>query len=112
MRISDKIEESGWFSFEDGMLGSTNHCVGYYYHYDEDGINEIISEDYLMDRVWGKEDWEEIDWNEEDESYEEFFDRYFGDGGMEIIEDDVEGGLGYSKIVVDNINRNIRVSFV
>ena len=31
---------------------------------------------------------------------------------MEIVEDTIEGGLGYGKIVVDNINRNIRVMVV
>ena len=47
-----------------------------------------------------------------DDKISKLIDRYFGDGGMEIVEDDVEGGLGYGKIVVDNINRNIRVMVV
>jgi hypothetical protein len=106
MGIFDKIEESGWFGFEDGMLGSTNHCVGYYYGWDEDTINKIVSENDLENKVLSEEDWDD------DEPYNVFFDKYFSDSGFEIGDDYIEDGLGYSKVIIDNVNRSIRIMVV
>jgi hypothetical protein len=95
--IEERIVESGLFDFSDGYLGSTNHCVDYYYCYDEEDINEIVDENDLKSL--------ELDW----EGFEEWFDDC---DDWEIIDDNINGGRGYGKIVVDKVNKVIEIMVV
>jgi hypothetical protein len=113
MRIDEQIEESGWYDFCDGYLGSTNHCVGYYYHYDDEDINEIKDEGYLMSRDLCEEDWD-WDYDEEEKEYNKFFDKWFSEcNDFDIIPDYNENSkFGYGKIIIDKVNRSIKIMVV
>jgi hypothetical protein len=113
MKIEEKIMESGLFDFSDGYLGSTNHCVGYYYLSDVDHIDDIEEkgEIELESRIFGEEDWNGD--TDDEETYDEFFDKWFMDSpDSEIIEDVVNGGRGYGKIIVDKVNKEIKIMVV
>jgi hypothetical protein len=117
MRIEERIVKSGLFSFDDGYLGSTNHCVNYYYDWKIGMINEIKDESNLKSLLLDKEFGLDM-WNEEIDDYigvewNKFFDEWFGDcDDWEIIEDSINGGRGYGKIVVDKVNKTIEVMVV
>lgn len=109
-RIEERIVESGLFSFDDGYLGSTNHCVNYYYDWGVGMMNKIKDESnlksLLLDKEFGGDVVGEDDWDG-------FFDLWFGDcDDWEIIEDSINGGRGYGKIVVDKVNKSIKIMVV
>jgi hypothetical protein len=116
-RIEERIVESGLFSFDDGYLGSTNHCVNYYYDWGVGMMNKIKDESNLKSLLLDKEFMGDI-WNEEIGDYievewDKFFDEWFGDcDDWEIIEDSINGGRGYGKIVVDKVNKTIEIMVV
>ncbi len=110
MSIEERIVESGLFSFEDGYLGSTNHGVSYYYSYNEEGIKEIKDENDLESLILDEDYFDE---DENENSWDEFFDKWFGDcNEFEIIEDILNGGDGYGKIIVDKVNKSIKIMVV
>jgi hypothetical protein len=109
-KIEERIVESGLFSFDDGYLGSTNHCVNYYYDWGVGMMNKIKDESnlksLLLDKEFGGDVVGEVDWDG-------FFDLWFGDcDDWEIIEDSINGGRGYGKIVVDKVNKTIEIMVV
>lgn len=109
-KIEERIVESGLFSFDDGYLGSTNHCVNYYYDWGVGMMNKIKDESnlksLLLDKEFGGDVVGEDDWDG-------FFDLWFGDcDDWEIIEDSINGGRGYGKIVVDKVNKTIEIMVV
>ena len=116
-KIEERIVESGLFSFDDGYLGSTNHCVNYYYDWGVGMMNEIKDESNLKSLLLDKEFMGDV-WNEEIGDYievewDKFFDEWFGDcDDWEIIEDSINGGRGYGKIVVDKVNKTIEIMVV
>jgi hypothetical protein len=117
MNIEERIVESGLFSFEDGYLGSTNHCVDYYYDWDSEKINEIKNENNLMSLVLDEEYGGDIFDEDEDgnvvNNWSDYFDRWFSDcDEYEIIDDSINGGNGYGKIVVDKVNKSIEIMVV
>jgi hypothetical protein len=110
MRIEETIEKSGLFQFDDGYLGSTNHCVEYYYNYDKDMINQIIDENDLksltLDREFCNGWWS----NNVGKDWDEFWNKWFKDcPEFEVIEDGLVGGLGYGKITIDQKNKSIKI---
>jgi hypothetical protein len=103
MSIEERIVESGLFSFDDGYLGSTNHGVGcYYYSWNDESIKKIKNESELESLVLDKSFGVEDSWDEWFSDCDEF----------EIIEDTINGGNGYGKIVVDKINKTITIMVV
>ena len=117
LSIEERIIESDLFSFDDGYLGSTNHCVDYYYDWDSEKINEIKSENNLMSLVLD-EDYGGNIFDEDEEgnvvnNWSDYFDRWFSDcDDWEIIDDNINGGSGYGKIVVDKVNKTIEIMVV
>ena len=125
MSIEETIEKSGLFQFDDGYLGSTNHCVEYYHGYDKDMINQIIDENDLqsltLDREYVKSDYGmftnkivfdthhtngEVTYDD----WDEIWDKWFKDcPEFEVIEDGLVGGLGYGKITIDQKNKSIKI---
>ena len=116
LSIEERIVESGLFYFDDGYLGSTNHCVEYYYDYSEDKINKIESGEYglrclILDKkhfdYWNDGENEDEDGNIID-NWDEFFDKWFSDcDDFEIIEDSINGGNGYGKFIVNKEEKYI-----
>jgi hypothetical protein len=109
-KIEERIVESGLFYFDDGYLGSTNHCVNYYYDWGVGMMNKIKDESnlksLLLDKEFGGDVVGEDDWDG-------FFDLWFGDcDDWELIEDSINGGRGYGKIVVDKVNKSIKIMVV
>jgi hypothetical protein len=109
-KIEERIVESGLFYFDDGYLGSTNHCVNYYYDWGVEMMNKIKDESnlksLLLDKEFGGDVVGEVDWDG-------FFDLWFGDcDDWELIEDSINGGRGYGKIVVDKVNKSIKIMVV
>ena len=101
--VEARIERSGLFNFVDGYLGSSG--CGYYF---EDGVdidsikkvNSIKSEDDLEHII--------LDYFSNDT-----FDKWFSDcDEFEIIEDLINGGNGYGKIIVNKEERYIKVMVV
>jgi len=110
MRIEETIEKSGLFQFDDGYLGSTNHCVEYYYNYDKDMINQIIDENDLKSLTLDREFWNGWWSNNVGKDWDEFWDKWFKDcPEFEVIEDNLVGGLGYGKITIDQENKSIKI---
>ena len=115
--IQDKIVKSGLFYFDDGYLGSTNHGVGYYHGCDSiEEIEEIKSENDLkslvLDEGFGDDIFDEDD-NSVVDNWNKFFDKWFGDcDDFEIIEDSVNGGNGYGKIIVNKEEKYIEIMVV
>jgi hypothetical protein len=108
LSIEERISESGLFDFCDGYLGSTCHGVGYYYGWDDYDIDKISNENELENLVLNKEYFKETESN-----WDGFFDDWFSDcNDYEIIEDGVNGGKGYGKIIIDKINKNIKIMVV
>ena len=117
LNVEERIVESGLFSFEDGYLGSTNHCVDYYYDWDSEKINEIKNENNLMSLVLDEEYGGDIFDEDEDgnvvNNWNDFFNYWFDDcNDWEIIEDGINGGNGYGKIIVDKVNKSIKIMVV
>ena len=115
--IEQRIVESELFYFDDGYLGSTNHGVGYYYsrgNIEDMNLIECNGECELEDLILDKDSYKENSCIEEFEyEWDEFFDMWFGDcEDFEVIEDGLLGGDGYGKIVVDKINRTIKIMVV
>jgi hypothetical protein len=121
LSVEERIVESGLFYFDDGYLGSTNHCVEYYYDYDEDKINKIESGEYglrclILDKehfgYWNDGVNEDEDGNIID-NWDEFFDKWFSDcDDFEIIEDSINGGNGYGKFIVNKEEKYIEIMVV
>jgi hypothetical protein len=116
LSVEDRIKESGLFYFDDGYLGSTNHCVGYYYGRNRVGDMDKIesgetSLEYLIlnDEFFKENEVEGFgNWND-------FFDHWFSDssvGDFEIIEDLIEGDDGYGKFTINKISREIKIEVV
>jgi hypothetical protein len=117
MRIEERIVKSGLFSFDDGYLGSTNHCVNYYYDWKIGMMNEIKDESnlksLLLDKEFGLDVWSEEIGDYIEVEWDKFFNEWFGDcDDWEIIEDSINGGRGYGKIVVDKVNKTIEIMVV
>jgi hypothetical protein len=111
LSIEERITESGLFSFDDGYLGSTNHGVCYYQGRND--VNDITNESDLMSLGLGKEFTEFIDENDKVHDWNEFFNKWFSDcDDFEIIEDNINGGNGYGKIVVDKKDKWIKIMVV
>ena len=113
MKIDEQIEESGWYDFCDGYLGSTNHCVGYYYGYDDETINKIKDESDLMSKDLNEEEWD-WDYDEDEKEYSKFFDKWFSEcNDFDIIPDyNEDNKFRYGKIVIDKVNRSIKIMVV
>jgi hypothetical protein len=48
-----------------------------------------------------------------EDDWDKFFDLWFGDcDDWELIEDSINGGRGYGKIVVDKVNKSIKIMVV
>jgi hypothetical protein len=110
MSIEERIVESGLFSFDDGYLGSSNYGVGYYYNCNEEDIKKIKNEWDLKSLILDKDYFDE---DENENNWDEFFDEWFGDcNEFEIIEDILNGGKGYGKIIVDKVNKSIKIMVV
>jgi predicted nucleic-acid-binding Zn-ribbon protein len=96
LSIEERIEKSGLFDFCDGYLGSTEE--GYYEGVDE--VNDIKSENDLNYIIL-------------DDLSDDTFDKWFGDcDESEIIEDLINGGNGYGKIIVNKEEKFIKVMVV
>ena len=113
MNIEERIVECGLFNFEDGYLGSTGHGACYYDN-DIENIIKIKNENDLNNIVLN-----EMDIYDEDEdgniidNWSDYFDMWFGDcDEYEIIDDSINGGNGYGKIVVDKVNKSIKIMVV
>jgi hypothetical protein len=120
MSIEERIVESGLFYFDDGYLGSTGHGACYYDN-NRENINKIRSEDDLesivLDKKFGEEDLFEVYDKENDDyvvvEWDKFFDKWFSDcDEYEIIDDGINGGNGYGKIIVDKVNKSIKIMVV
>jgi hypothetical protein len=99
LSIEERIERSGLFDFSDGYLGSTGHGACYYNN-DVEGINDIKSEEDLKCIIL-------------DDFSNDNFDKWFGDcDEFEIIEDSINGGNGYGKIIVNKEERFIKIIVV
>ena len=115
LSIEERIVKSELFWFDDGYLGSTGHGACYY---DDliDNVNEIKSENDLRNLVLDEEFCGEI--YDEDEngvvitSWSDYFDMWFSDCNDYEIIDSINGGNGYGKIVVDKVNKNIKIMVV
>jgi hypothetical protein len=108
LNVEERIIESGLFYFDDGYLGSTCHGVPYYCNWDDENINEIENENDLENIVLNEKyyDYEINNWND-------FFNYWFDDcNDWEIIEDGINGGNGYGKIIVDKVNKSIKIMVV
>jgi hypothetical protein len=117
LSIEERIIESELFDFGDGYLGSTCHGVCYYDSEGEKEINEIKDENDLKFIVLNEEYGGEIFDEDEDgnvrDNWNDYFDYWFGDcDDYEIIEDSLNGGNGYGKIVVDKVNKSIKIMVV
>ena len=120
LNIEERIIKSGLFSFDDGYLGSTGHGACYYDNNIEN-INKIKSESDLesivLNKKFGEEDLFEV-YDEENDDYvvvewDEFFNKWFSDcDEYEMIDDSINGGNGYGKIVVDKVNKSIEIMVV
>jgi len=109
LSIEKRIEESGLFYFDDGYLGSTCHGAGYYEGRDD--INGIKSEDDLNYIILDRSRYDGCDISEE--SWDDFFNKWFNDcDDFNIIEDTMGCGLGYGKIVLDKVNKSIKIMVV
>ena len=98
LSIEERIDRSGLCDFGDGYLGSTGHGACYYNGYEE--MNDIKSEEDLECIIL-------------DDFSDDTFDKWFGDcDEFEIIEDGINGGNGYGKIIVNKEERYIKVMVV
>ena len=116
LSIEERIVESELFYFDDGYLGSTGHGVCYYDN-NVERIEEIKSEDNLMCLVLDEEFGGDIFDEDEDgsvvDNWNDYFDKWFGDcNDYEIIEDNINGGNGYGKIIVNKEERFIKIMVV
>jgi hypothetical protein len=120
LSIEERIVESGLFYFDDGYLGSTGHGACYYDN-NRENINKIRSENDLenivLDKKFGEEDLFEVYDKENDDyvvvEWDKFFDKWFSDcDEYEIIDDGINGGNGYGKIIVDKVNKSIKIMVV
>jgi len=114
LSIEERIVESGLFYFDDGYLGSSNSC---YYDNNEEKINKIKDENDLMFLVLDEEFGGDIFDEDEDgnviDNWNDYFDLWFGDcNDFEIIEDNINGGNGYGKIIVNKEERFIKIMVV
>ena len=116
LSIEERIVESDLFYFDDGYLGSTGHGACYYDD-NVEGIEEIKSEDDLMCLVLDEEFVGDIFDEDEDgsvvDNWNDYFDKWFGDcNDYEIIEDSINGGNGYGKIIVNKEEKFIKIMVV
>jgi hypothetical protein len=116
LNIEERIIKSGLFSFDDGYLGSTGHGACYYDNNIEN-INKIKSENDLESIVLNEEYGGDIFDEDEDgnvvNNWSDYFDRWFSDcDEYEMIDDSINGGNGYGKIVVDKVNKSIEIMVV
>ena len=116
LSIEERIVESDLFYFDDGYLGSTGHGACYYDD-NVEGIEEIKSEDDLMCLVLDEEFVGDIFDEDEDgsvvDNWNDYFDKWFSDcDDFEIIEDSINGGNGYGKIIVNKEEKFIKIMVV
>jgi predicted nucleic-acid-binding Zn-ribbon protein len=116
LSIEERIVESRLFYFDDGYLGSTGHGACYYDD-NVDGINDIKDENDLMNLILDEEYGGDIFDEDEDgdvvNNWNDYFDKWFGDcDEFEIIEDSINGGNGYGKIIVNKEERFINIMVV
>ena len=116
LSIEEKIVKSGLFYFDDGYLGSTCHGSCYYDNNIEK-INDIKSENdlksLLLDEEYGGNIFDEDEDDNIVDNWNEFFDKWFGDcDDFEIIEDSINGGNGYGKIIVNKEEKYIEIMVV
>ncbi len=106
--VLSAIEDLGLTYFDDGLLGSTGHGVGYYYHDAGKNANEFIGkftdvEDKLRSRTIDKEYWED---NEDvnEKAVDDFFRKY---KGTHII----KGGddTNYGRVDVNSADQTITI---
>jgi hypothetical protein len=101
--VEARIERSGLFNFVDGYLGSSG--CGYYF---EDGVD--IDSIKKVNSIKSEDDLEHIIL---DDFSNDTFDKWFSDcDEFEIIEDLINGGNGYGKIIVNKEERYIKVMVV
>jgi hypothetical protein len=116
LSVEERIVESGLFYFDDGYLGSTGHGACYYDN-NKDNINEIKDEndlmDIILDEVFGDNIFDEDEDGNVVDNWNEFFDKWFSDcDDFEIIEDGLNGGNGYGKIIVNKEEKYIKIMVV
>jgi hypothetical protein len=101
--VEARIERSGLFNFVDGYLGSSG--CGYYF---EDGVD--IDSIKKVNSIKSEDDLEHIIL---DDFSNDTFDKWFSDcDEFEIIEDLINGGNGYGKIIVNKEEKYIKVMVV
>jgi hypothetical protein len=116
LSVEERIVKSGLFYFDDGYLGSTGHGACYYDN-NKDNINEIKDEndlmDIILDEVFGDNIFDEDEDGNVVDNWNEFFDKWFSDcDDFEIIEDGLNGGNGYGKIIVNKEEKYIKIMVV
>ena len=116
LSIEERIVESGLFYFDDGYLGSTGHGSCYYDN-NENKINEIKGENDLMNIILDREFEDDIFDEDEDgnvvDNWDDYFDKWFSDcDDFEIIEDSINGGNGYGKIIINKEEKYIKIMVV
>ena len=116
LSIEEKIVKSGLFYFDDGYLGSTGHGSCYYDNNIEK-INDIKSENdlksLLLDEGFGDDIFDEDEDDNIIDNWNDYFNMWFGDcDDFEIIEDSINGGNGYGKIIVNKEEKYIEIMVV
>ena len=116
LSVEERIVESGLFYFDDGYLGSTGHGACYYDDTIEE-IEEIKSENNLislvLDEEFGGDIFDEDDDGSVVDNWNDYFDKWFSDcDDFEIIEDGLNGGNGYGKIIVNKEEKYIKIMVV
>lgn len=125
MSIEDRITNSKFYYFDDGYLGSTNHGASYYEGYDsltdmnniemtgEDGLRSIdLNQEWYEEYVY-EQDEDENGNNIPGMNYNEYWNKWFSDAPeYQIIDDSINGGNGYGKIVVNQNTKTITIMIV
>jgi len=116
LSIEERIVESGLFYFDDGYLGSTGHGACYYRNNLENIIcikDENNLECLVLNEEFGGDIFDEDEDGNIRDNWNDYFDYWFGDcDDWEIIDDNLNGGSGYGKIVVDKVNKIIKIMVV
>ena len=114
--IEERIEQSGFFDFSDGYLGSTNHGAPYYdsIYGTLDYIHKIDKdENYLKSLTLDKSYYDEYV-EDQIHNYDEFWNKWFSDvPEFEIIEDSLgNSNKGYGKITINQTDKIITIQVV
>ena len=107
--VMQVIQDLGLAYFDDGLLGSTNHGVGYYYDYEGENANDFIGnfndvKDKLQSKVIDKEDWEDDD-DINLNDITNFFKKY---KGTYVIKSSYDN-TNYSRIDVDPVSQTVTI---